>query len=393
MGKFIIGVLAVLGLLFLMGTCEECSCSCDGSGASCNGCDIVSCDGCDGCDGCEDGCESCEGEDPRYNFDRHYGNITLKINRADGSTLELSGTRDIDASNSIFVYEDYEYRIRGFSYANEVGYDYRLEISMDDTTYTFYEERNGINTIFDKRLMFFHNDGAVVELTEKRSPIRYQVTYNFELNGVRDSLHCYYSIGDTIFIQDIQDVIGRIFSGSRYVFAGFVEEDTQKAFNTDGVVDANFIKQFDGNTAIRVKAVAEGQKVNVKLHYNLSGITDETKQVPFNVDLNSLFDFPIEKLEFFGWSISATEFIKWTGDIPEKYATETLELYAVHKFYKEIDVDGQTVKVYNDNTLSVQTPDGLMGLKESQTSTSYIKLSRLYDYVQEGKTYYWHIAG
>ncbi len=385
MGKIITAIVVIFILLVMSGTCEDCGC-----GVSCG-------DGCDGCDGCGS-CESCEDcseskRDERYYFDSHYGEITLKIHKADGTTVELSGTRDSSDPNSIFYYRDYKYRIRGLSYADDLGYFYSLSIKMDSTIYRFYDEDNGVSTIFGNRLMYYHKDGSTIDLYETRSEITYSVNYMIELNGVREQVYCNYTIGKTILKDEIQNAIDRVFSGSRYDFNGFVIDGTKKLFDTEGEVDRDFILQFGTKTSITVKAVAQGQKVNVKLHYNLSGVEDEVRQVPFNIALDSLWDLPIDKLEFLGWSISPTEFIKWTGEIPEKYVTETLNLYAVHKFYKEITIDGQAAKVYEDNTLSINIPNNAMGLKENVSATQYFKFSKLYDVVQEGKNYYWHIAG
>jgi len=397
MGKIISTILTILGVLFLLGmcdgACDGCGCGgsigCDGCDISCDGCDIVDCGGCGSCDDCTD-----DGDyyDPRYDFVKHTGNITLKIHRADGTTKELSGSRNLDDPNSIFYYSGSKYRIRDFGYADEVGYEYRLELAMDDTTYTFYDENNGINTTFNSRLMFFHNDGAVVELTERRTAITYQVTYIIEANGRSETLTYDYNAGGTVFVQELQDKLGQVFSGSRYMFEKFVIDGTQTEFKTDGVVNAEFVRQFNGGKSITVRAVSIGQKVNVKLHYNMEGVNDETKIVPFNFDLNSLWDLQVEKVQFFGWSTTPDGAKLWSGDIPEQYTTETLELYAIHKHYKEIQIEGQAVRVYDDNTLSITKPDNAVGLRTSPTEILYLRLLNIYSLVEEGKTYYWRLA-
>ena len=390
MGGFIKTVVIIFILLVMLGSCEDCGFSCGG--------------GCDGCDSCSvscDGCDDCTDEGPqidgRYKFDPHYGKITLKIRKVDGSFIEYSGVRNVGKTDSLIYSSSNNYgtiyKIKGLDYSSEVGYNYSLHINMDGTTYKFYDEQEGINDIFNNRLLYYHKDGAVVELEERRTYIDYHAEYVIELNGRSERVTHNYHVGDTILFQQLQDAVSRVFSGTRYTFNGFVIDGTSTALDTTGVVDADFIGLFNGKTNIRFKAVAQGQMVNVKLHYNMSGVQDELKQVPFNVNLNSLWGLSIDKLEFLGWSTSSTEFNQFTGVIPEQYVSETLELYAVHKFYKEITIDGQTVRVYDDNTLSIKKPTNALGLKESQTATQYLRFSRVYDFVQEGKTYYWYIAG
>ena len=382
MGKFI--VIMIIVLMILSGSCGDCG-ACDG----CDSCDGGGCSSCSSCESCDDGYS----RDERYYFDENYGEITLKIHRADGTLLELKGDRNTSNPNSLFYVSAGEYRIRGLSYSEDVGYEYELYIKMDNTTYKFYDENNGVNTVYNKRLMYYHKNGSVVEVTEERRIIRYNVAYVIELGNKREQLDYIYSVGDTVMTQEIQDKLGQVFGGTRYEFNGFVVDGTTRTFNTDGVVDKEFIKQFNGSRGIMVRSVSQGQKVKVKLHYNLQNVSDEEKLVPFNVNLNTLWEMNLSNVEFFGWSISPVEELYWTGEIPEKYATETLDLYAVHKTYKEINIQGTTARVYNDNTLSISIPNGAMGLKESMDAKQYFKLSKLYDYVQEGKTYYWHIAG
>ncbi len=392
MRKFFAIVVLLGAILLTFGTCN----SMCGGGSS--GCDL----GCS--NGCSTGCSSggCDLDtETKYN-----GDITLKIHTYDGQIITVTGHRDEDVEGYIVSQEEtdkYLSIIKNYSMSTRPGYYFEGLYYVKGTEYCYiFEKYNLTQYSVNRSNLRKIKDGAVIDVYENWKENEFLVEYR--VKGKHFDIHGY-SYGDMVEIpSEVTEYINNL-NNPKEVLAGWkiVGSDWNSGYEekewTLGLFDANKEALYEGHYygLLKVEAVFESVKVNVKFHYDFESKPAEVKKVYYDENLSGYFkqrssSETEEGVEFIGWYLDEARTQKFNGEFDSLYQTETLNLYAKWKYYKTVKIDFKknigvkTCKVYEDNTLSLSLPTDIYGVSESMETIS--RINDYYSTMEEGKTYY-----
>ena len=389
MWGWVIGIIIFLSIV--SGGCGSCGSSCN----SCKSCGSSSsnssCSSCGDCGDDDDYYDDDYWYEDYSDYKKRYGKITFRIHTVDGEELEISGSRKLSDSDSILA-KDSEGNIwlKGYSPKYQLGKKAVLYLDGGDR---LYSQTSGFNSSYDYRYLYIHDNRSTVDVYEKLVDKSYRVVYvaNVGTNNIEREVT--YKAGDDMMTEELQNFMTDV-NNKRYQVTGFKTE-SQVDWSHNGKFGEIHDSIHSGDSKLYVYATLVADTVKVRLHYNYEGLYDEVRSIPFNYDINKLWTLEKSNLEFVGWSTSEDVFTPHNATtISKDHRNVPLDLYAYYKLFKTIkviDSEGyvQSIKVYDNNTLSISTPSGVIGIKLEENGT-YIGLGNIYKSVKNGETYYFH---
>ena len=399
MREFITTVLVILGILFLIGSCEDCS----------GGCDLN--------DGCASSCSSCASACEK----QYKGEITLNIHKYDESILTIKGQRERGKKNCI-INNSGDYETFGtYSVPKRVGFTFDGLVYYDEDGYS--KELLSYGKYINYSNLWKIKDKKVIEVYEKWNPIEYRVTYVTN-QGLNSSYYTdyYYSIGEEIeFTQLIDNVFKRDYDERKQIngYVAYFEnvngEFVEFPWSFNQTFDENIANCYEdvrfGELRIFVKANWLADKVKVELNFNYSDGNDNVVApkilvVGYDEDLSKYFSEYVSapNRQFMGWYVDEELTAKAPKQISKNYETTPLKLYAKHLEFKTIYIDLQDGKgakdarAFEDGTFLIKDSNGAYTIEipEQKDGAFLYGLSlsiggqvvRDYEKILENATYY-----
>lgn len=357
----------------------------------------------------------CDGNTTKY-----YGKVTFLITTHDDNVLTLTGERHASkhSDDHIFTILENHYDCnRAPQYEKPIRKGYYFNGLY------FIDEKGNRQFIYDgwygieEDVILSVKDDAVVEVYENWCEYYYHfdfIAYDPTIeNSPTYTCRIERQIGETVLESDIDFKHYKMENyqerHGRYTYGGFEFSDGTNTYSWnyfDKPIDLEFaefvydkfIKNINrdnylGNSVNPVKVYIKWIADKVNVQFNYGGLASSKQvEVPFNSDLNEYFDIDQDNVEFFGWYLDEQLQQIKPKELPQ--STSAVNLYASYKYFKQIKIDFKggngalDARVYNDNTISLNSPQDktLLGFSASIDSTA--RLNDFYNNAVQGNTYY-----
>ncbi len=349
----------------------------------------------------------------------YYGKVTFNIHTHDGKVITIMGERHANEHSEDHIFKlldnyydfkrapEYEKPIRKGYYFNGLYYT-----NENGERYCIFDGWNGI----DEDVICSIKDDSVVDVYEDWGKYYYHfkfIAYDPTIeNSPTYSCSFERQIGETILESDInfnhfkmEDYQER---HGRYTYGGFEYSDGTNTYSWDfdrsldlefaefiydkfikTIDDDNFLGNYENPVNVYIKWVPD----NVNVIFNYGDLANPREQaVPFNSELNEYFNIDQTNVEFFGWYLDEDLQQLKPSELPD--TNEVVELYASYKRFKSIKIDlrdgngEQDARVYEDETISLQTPQDKILLGFSASKFSSARINNFHQNAEEGNTYY-----